>query len=176
MSDPLHESPWNAAHQASLSLTISQSLSKVMSIELVMPSNHLILSHPLFLLPSVFPSISVFSNESAVLIRWPKYWGSNFYRLHMWVFYIYIYHSFIQQISDYLFYCWQDARCHLTVTKLVYFFPWSPTSIFSTREQRLSDLIPQLKTKGQNPGFSVSLGILIVPLKCQDLIVHIIAS
>ena len=66
--------PWTAAHQASLSLTISRSLLKLMSIESVMPSNHLILSHPL-LLPSVFPSIRVFSNESVLHIRWPKYWS-----------------------------------------------------------------------------------------------------
>ena len=62
------------------------------------------------------------------------------------------------------------------VTKLVYFFPWSPMSILSTGDHKLSDVIPQLKTKGQNSVFSVSLGILIVPLKCQDLIVHIITS
>ena len=64
--------PWTAAHQASLSFTISQSLLKFMSIELMMPSNHLILFHPLLLLPSTFPSIRVFSNESALRIRWPK--------------------------------------------------------------------------------------------------------
>ena len=61
--------------QASLSITNSQSSPKVMSIELVMPSNHLILCHPLLLLPSIFPSIRVFSNESALCIRWPKYWS-----------------------------------------------------------------------------------------------------
>ena len=66
--------PWTAPHQASLSFIISQSLLKVMSIESVMPSNHLILCHPL-LLPSVFPSIRFFSNESALHIRWPKYWS-----------------------------------------------------------------------------------------------------
>ena len=65
--------PWTAAHQASLSFTISQSLLKLMSIESVMPSNHLILCLPLLLLPSIFPSIRVFSNESALCIRWPKY-------------------------------------------------------------------------------------------------------
>ena len=65
--------PWTAAHQALLSLTVSQSLPKFMSIESVMPSNHLILCHPLLLLPSVFPSIRVFSSESTVCIRWPKY-------------------------------------------------------------------------------------------------------
>ena len=63
------------SRQASLSFTISQSLLKLMSVELVMPSNHLILSHPLLLLPSIFPSTRVFSNESAVCIRWPKYWS-----------------------------------------------------------------------------------------------------
>ena len=69
----LFVSPWSAARQASLSFTISQSLLKLMSIESMMPSNHLILSHPLLLLPSIFPSIRVFSNESALHIRWPKY-------------------------------------------------------------------------------------------------------
>ena len=69
--------PWTAAHQASLSTTNSQSLLKLMSIELVMPSNHLILCHPL-LLPPIFPSIRVFSNESVVHIRWPKYWSFRF--------------------------------------------------------------------------------------------------
>ena len=64
--------PWTAAHQASLSFIISQSLLKLVSIELVMPSNHLILCHPLLLLPSIFPSIRVFSNESAFPIRWPN--------------------------------------------------------------------------------------------------------
>ena len=67
-----------AAHQASLSITNSQSLLKLMSIESVMPSNYLILRHPLLLLPSIFPSIRVFSNESALHIRWPKYWSFSF--------------------------------------------------------------------------------------------------
>ena len=70
--------PWTAAHQASLSITNTQSLLKLMSIELVLPSNHLILCHPLLLLPSIFPSIRVFSNESVLHIRWPKYWSFNF--------------------------------------------------------------------------------------------------
>ena len=70
--------PWTAARQASLSITNSQSLIKVMSIELVMPSNHLILCRPLLLLPSIFPSIRVFSNEPALHIRWPKYWSFSF--------------------------------------------------------------------------------------------------
>ena len=70
--------PWTAAHQASLSFTISQSLPKLMCIESVMPSNHLILCRPLLLLPSIFPRIRVFSNESAFLIRWPKYWSFSF--------------------------------------------------------------------------------------------------
>ena len=67
--------PWIAARQASLSITDSQSLPKLMSIELVMPSSHLILCCPLLLLPSVFPSIRVFPNESVLCIRWPKYWS-----------------------------------------------------------------------------------------------------
>ena len=74
----LFVNPWTAAHQASLSFTISQSLLKLMSIESVMPSNHLILCHPLLLLPSVFPGSRVFSNESALCIRWLKYWSFSF--------------------------------------------------------------------------------------------------
>ena len=70
--------PWTAARQASLSITNSQNLFKLMSIELVMPSNHLILWCPLLLLPSIFPSIRVFSNESVLHIRWPKYWSFSF--------------------------------------------------------------------------------------------------
>ena len=73
--------PWTATCQASLSITNSWSLLKVMSIKLVMPFNHLILYYPLFLLSSVFPSIRVFSNESVLCIRWPKYWGFSF-RVH----------------------------------------------------------------------------------------------
>ena len=69
--------PWTAARQASLSYTISWSLLRLTSIESVMPSNHLILCHP-FLLPSIFPRNRVFSNESALCIRWPKYWGFSF--------------------------------------------------------------------------------------------------
>ena len=71
----LFATPWTAACQAPLSITNSQSLLKLMSIDLMMPSNHLILCCPLLLLPSVFPSIKVFSNESALHIRWPKYWS-----------------------------------------------------------------------------------------------------
>ena len=70
--------PWTAACQASLSITRSQSLLKLMSIELVMPSNRIILCRPLLLLPSIFLSIRVFSNESALCIRWPKYWSFSF--------------------------------------------------------------------------------------------------
>ena len=70
--------PWTAACQASLSITNSWSLLKFMSIESVMPSNHLILCSPLLLLPSVFPSIRVFSSESVLHIRWPKYWSFSF--------------------------------------------------------------------------------------------------
>ena len=74
----LFVTPRTTAHQASLSITNSQSPPKLMSIELVMPSNHLILCHPLLLLPSIFLSIRVFSNESALCIRWPKYWSFSF--------------------------------------------------------------------------------------------------
>ena len=74
----LFVTPWTAAHQASLSFTISWSWLKLMSIESVMSSNHLILCHPLLLLSSIFPSIKVFSNESALRIRWPKYWSFSF--------------------------------------------------------------------------------------------------
>ena len=70
--------PWTAARQASLSITNSRSLLKLMSIESVMPSNRLILCHPFLLLPSVFPSIRVFTNESVLHIRWPKYWSFSF--------------------------------------------------------------------------------------------------
>ena len=74
----LFVTPWTAACQAPLSITNSWSLLKLMLIESVMPSNHLILGHPLLLLPSIFPSIRVFSNESALCIRWPKYWSFSF--------------------------------------------------------------------------------------------------
>ena len=74
----LFVTPWTAAHQASLSITNSWSLLKLMSIELVIPPNHLILCSPLLLPPSIFPSIRVFSNESVLRIRWPKYWSFSF--------------------------------------------------------------------------------------------------
>ena len=74
----LFATPWTAVHQASLSITNSWSPLKPMSIVSVMPSNHLILYRPLLLLPSIFPSIKVFSNESALRIRWPKYWSFSF--------------------------------------------------------------------------------------------------
>ena len=74
----LFVTPWTAALQASLSITNSRSPPKPMSIESVMPSNHLILCHPLLLLSSIFPSIRVFSNESALCIKWPKYWSFSF--------------------------------------------------------------------------------------------------
>ena len=70
--------PWTAAHQASLSFTISQSLLKLMPIESVMPSNRLILCRPLLFLPPIFPSIRVFSSDSVLHIRWPKYWSFSF--------------------------------------------------------------------------------------------------
>ena len=70
--------PWTAVHHVSLSIANSQSSLRLMSVESVMPSNHLILCHPLLLLPSIFPSIRVFSSESALRIRWPKYWSFSF--------------------------------------------------------------------------------------------------
>ena len=74
----LFATPWTAAHQASLPITNSQSLLKLISIESVMPSNHLILCCPLLLLPSIFPSIRVFSKESVLCFRWPKFWSFSF--------------------------------------------------------------------------------------------------
>ena len=74
----LFVTPWTATSQTLLTFTISWSLLKLMSIESMMPSNHLILCHPTLLLPSIFPSIRVFSNESALCIRWPKYWSFSF--------------------------------------------------------------------------------------------------
>ena len=74
----LFATPWTAACQASLSITNYWSFLKLMSMESVMPSNHLILCHPLLFLPSIFPSIRVFSNESVLRIRWPKYWSFSF--------------------------------------------------------------------------------------------------
>ena len=74
----LFATPWIAVHQASLSITISRSSLKLMSIESVMPSSHLILCHPLLLLPLIPPSIRVFSNESTLCMRWPKYWSFSF--------------------------------------------------------------------------------------------------
>ena len=74
----LFATPWTAAHQASLSITTSRNLHKLICSKSVKPSNHLILCHPLFLLSSKFPSIKVFSNESVLRIRWPKYWSFSF--------------------------------------------------------------------------------------------------
>ena len=74
----LFATPWTAVHQASLSITNSWSLLKLMSIELVMPSNHLILCYPLLLLPSIIPSTRVFSNELVLCMRWPEYWSFSF--------------------------------------------------------------------------------------------------
>ena len=74
----LFMTPWTTAHQASLSIASSWSLLKLMSTKSVMPSNHLVLCHPLLLLPSIFPSIRVFSSESVLPIRWPKYWPFSF--------------------------------------------------------------------------------------------------
>ena len=75
---PTSATPWTAAHQASLFFTISRSFLRLMSMESVLPSNPLILCHPLLFLPSVFPSVRVFLNESALCISWPKYWSFSF--------------------------------------------------------------------------------------------------
>ena len=91
-SCPLFATPWTAAHQASLSITNSRSPPKPMSIEPVMPSNHLIVCCPLLLLPSSFPSIRVFSNESALCIRWPKYWSFSF-NIRQWTPRTYLYRT-----------------------------------------------------------------------------------
>ena len=80
----LFETPWTAAHQASQSITNSRSIPKPMYVETVMPSNHLILCRPLLLLPSIFPSIRIFSNESALHIRWPEYWCLSFSQSFQW--------------------------------------------------------------------------------------------
>ena len=80
---------WTAACQVSLSITNSPSLLKLMSIKLVMPSNHLILCHPLLLLPAIFPSIRVFSNESVLHIRWPKYWSFSFSIIFIYIQWIF---------------------------------------------------------------------------------------
>ena len=83
----LFATPWTAAHQASQSTTNSWSLLELMSIELVMPSNHLIFCHPLLLLPSIFPSIRIFSNESVLCIRWPNYWEFQLqHQSFQWIF------------------------------------------------------------------------------------------
>ena len=82
----LFATPWTAACQASLSITNSRSLLKLMSVESVMPSNHLILCRPLLLLPSIFLSIRIFSNESALHIRWPKYWSQLQHQSFQWTF------------------------------------------------------------------------------------------
>ena len=113
----LFVTPWTVAHQASLSITNSQCLFKLMSIELVMPSNNLILCRPLLLLPSILPSIRVFSNQSVLPIRWPQYWSFSFSsKSFQWIF-----------RTDFL-YNWLD---------------WSPCS---PRDSQGSSLTPQFKS------------------------------
>ena len=100
----LFATPWTTVRQASLSITNSRSLPKLMSIESVMPYNHLILCRPLLLLPSIFPNIRVFSNKSALCIRWPKYWsfGFNLTSLCPWKTAGYSSHSVLPAVSFYL--------------------------------------------------------------------------
>ena len=92
----LFVTPWIAARQASLSYSVSQNLLKLMSTESVMPSNHLILCRPLFLLPSIFPSIRAFSNELALCIRWPRYWSFKFISCQNWEIFSHYYCYFFE--------------------------------------------------------------------------------
>ena len=110
--------PWTTACQASLSFTISQSLLKFMSAESVMPSKHLVLCHPLLLPPSIFPSIRVFSNESVLRIRWPKYWSFSFS---------------ISQSFQWIF-------------RVDFFYDWLIWSPWSPRDCQESSSIPQFKS------------------------------
>ena len=128
----LSATPWTAAEQASLSFTLSWSLLKLMPIESVMPSSHFTHCHPILLLPSTFPSIRVFSNESALHIRWPPYWSFSFstslsneylglvsfriYRYkHIYMYLLFMFFSMILQDIEY------SARCN-AVKLVVYFF------------------------------------------------------
>ena len=126
--------PWTVAHQASLSITNSYSLLKLMSIDLVMPSNHLILCRPLLLLPSIFPSIRVFSNVSALRIRWPKYWrfsfsispsneysGLNSFRIDWFD---------LLAVQDTLKSLLQDHSSKASILRLSTFFMYGPTLTF----------------------------------------------
>ena len=102
----LSETPWTAACQASLSFAISRSFLKLMSAESVTTSNHLILCHPLLHLPSIFPSIRVFSNESVLRIRWPRYWSFSFsVSPSKWIFRVDFLYSLIQKLSH-----WRDSK------------------------------------------------------------------
>ena len=106
----LFETPWTAARQASLSITNSQSLLKLVSIKSVMPSNYLILCHPLLLLPSIFPSIRVFSNKSVLCIRWPKYWSFSFS-----ISPSNAYSGLISFRIDWFDYAWGDYKTHVAI-------------------------------------------------------------
>ena len=124
--------PWTAAHQASLSITNSRSLPKLMSIKSVMPSNHLLLCRPLLFLLSVFPSIRVFSNELAFCNRWSKYWGFSFsisssnVCIYIYIYiYIYIFAVVVVVVKS-------PSRVHLFVT------PWT-----AAHQASLSLLIPR---------------------------------
>ena len=119
----LFATPWTTARQTSLSNTNSQSLLKLMSIESVMPSSHLILCHPFLLLPPIPPSIRVFSNESALHIRWPKYWGFSFS--------VSCYNEYSGLVSSP--FCPRDSQessptpQFKTINSLALSFPYSPT-------------------------------------------------
>ena len=119
----LSATPWASACQASLSITNSRSPPKPMSIESVMPSNHLILCHPVLLLPSIFPSIRIFSNESALRIRWSKYWNFSFnvfcYTLLHFSFYFFTLLSYLQLSSNFVFLC--SLSSNLLISNPFYF-------------------------------------------------------
>ena len=133
----LFVTPWTAACQATLSFTTSCSLLKLISVESVMPSNHLILCHPLFLLPSVFRSIRVFFNESALWVRWPEYWSFRLKKLYsFWVLDQLMQILLLNMISKY----WVmknkvKALCHYSLLLIAKFNnqePFFPTKMFQT--------------------------------------------
>ena len=113
----LFATPWTAAYQAPLSITNSWSLLKLMSIESVMPSNHLIFCHPLLLPPSIFPSIRVFSSELVLHIRWPRYWSFSFSISSMAVFGV----AFLYSGSLWFFFIVQLSHPYMTTGKTITF-------------------------------------------------------
>ena len=105
----LFVTPWIAAHQASLSITNSRSSLRLMSIESVMPSSHLILCRPLLLLPPIPPSIRVFSNKSTLCMTWPKYWSFSFTYIHMYSLDFWLFCRFSSHLGDHR--AWSRVPC-----------------------------------------------------------------